>query len=56
MNIELMVDLGLIFAVNGQLNDDFPSKVVSQSSLNGTTLEFRIKFTNNTSEFSELMT
>ena len=35
------------FAVNGQLNDDFPSKVVSQSSLNGTTLEFRIKFANN---------
>ena len=38
------------FAVNGQLSDDFPwpySKEVSQSSLNGTTLEFRIKFANN---------
>ena len=40
------------FSVNGQLNDDFPPKVVSQSSLNGNTLEFRIKFANNsTSEY-----
>jgi len=51
---EYRLDGGLwtYFSVNGQLNDDFPPKVVSQSSLNGNTLEFRIKFANNsTSEY-----
>ena len=35
------------FAVNGQLNDDFPFYSCFSKFFNGTTLEFRIKFANN---------